>query len=158
MRTAALLLLGLALAGCQSAVRQESAPVRARFYLESADAATGQVILPQSSVHIPVQPKPVFAEFDLVHVEIVGAELGLCLEFHFTPAAARDLYRLAAANQGRRLVLVVDGAPLGVQRMDQPLDHGVVRVFAEMPDAALPALVASLNKTSAALQPPVSKR
>jgi preprotein translocase subunit SecD len=158
MRTAALLLLGLALAGCQSAVRQESAPVRARFYLESADAATGQVTLPQSSVHISVQPKPVFTEFDLVHVEIARVELGPCLEFRFTRAAARDLYRLTVANQGRRLVLVVDGAPVGAQRTDQPLDHGVVRVFAEMPDSALPALVTSLNKTSAALQPAAIKR
>ena len=33
-------------------------------------------------------------------------ELGKCLMFQLTPAAARDFYRLTGSHQGRRLVLV----------------------------------------------------
>ena len=163
MRPAALLLLGFALAGCESGTREASAPVRARFYLEAAEASTREVTLPQSGVHISIQPKAVLTEFDVIRVELAGIEMVQCLKFHLTPAATRDLSRLAEVSQGRRLVLIVDGLPLGAQRIDQPpargaVHPGVLQIFAEMPDSALPALVASLNKTSAALQSAAVKR
>jgi hypothetical protein len=158
VKASAACLLGLALAGCQSAPRPASTPEVARFFLESVDGAGEQVTLPQSGVQILVQPKPVITEFDIANVELARVELGLCLAFELTPAAAGDLHRLTAANQGRRLVLLLGGVPFGARYIAQPMDRGTVLIFIEVPDAALPALVANLKETCAALQPATPKR
>jgi len=158
MRAATVLCLGLALAGCRSAAPNHSTPELARFFLESVDSPGETVTLPLSGVQISVQPKPVFTEYDIVNVEIAETDLGQCLKFHLTPAAARDLYRLSAANPGRRLVISLGGVPFGARRMDRPIEHGILLIFVETPDSALPALVVSLNETCAALHPAAAKR
>ena len=157
MKTAALCVVGLALAGCHTASPQAVVTERARFYLESADRAAEALTLPRSGVQITVMPKPVFTEYDLVNVDLAEAELGKCLAFQFTPAAARDLQKLTTAYPGRRLVLVLGGVAFGARRIEQPLDHGIMFIFVEVPDSALPALVATLKETCALLQPAAAK-
>jgi hypothetical protein len=156
-RFLASLMVGLVLAACHSVPPPVVTTERARFYLESTDGATELLTLPQSGVQISVMPKPVFTEYDLASVDLAQAELGQCLAFQFTPAAARDLQKLTSANPGRRLVLVLGGVAFGARRIEQPLDHGIMFVFVEVPDSALPALVASLKETSATLQAPAAK-
>ena len=138
-------------AGCQSPPPPDYSPTLARFFLENPSGAVG-MRLPQSGVQLAVAPKPVLTEFDFVDVAVAQVELGRCLMFQLTPAAARDLYRLSVPNQGRRLVLVVNGVPLGARRIDRPLDDGAVLVFAEVADEALLSLANNLRKTSAELQ------
>jgi hypothetical protein len=147
-------LLGFALllAGCQTAEKVDYTPTLARFFLEEADARTIGATLPQSGVRVMVGPKPVLTEGDIVNVELMQVELGKCLMFQLTPAAARDLYRVSGSNQGRRLVLFLNNLPVGARRMEGPLAEGAVLMFVEVPDAALPALVENLKKTSAAVQ------
>lgn len=157
MKTAAVCVLGLALAGCQSAPPAVVSE-RARFLLESESDQAVLVILPQSGVQLAVLPKPVFTEYDIVQVEIARIELGDCLVFQLTPAAARDLARLTAENSGRRLVLTLSGVPFGARRIDKPLTRGTLFIYVEAPDVALPALAASLNETCAALQAAGAKR
>lgn len=147
-----LLLLTLAFTGCQSAVKVDYTPTLARFFLEEADARTLSVTLPQSGVRVMIGPKPMFTEGDIVNVELMQVELGKCLMFQLTPAAARDLYRISGSNQGRRLVLFLNDVPMAARRMEGPLAEGSIFVFVEVPDAALPALVENLKKTSAAVQ------
>jgi len=158
MKTIAVCLLGFALAGCQSVPPKVSTPELARFYLESSDGVGEQVTLPQSGVQILIQPKPVITEYDIVNVELARVELGECLVFELAPAAARDLSRLTAANQGRRLVLLLGGVPFGARYIAKPFDRGTVLIFIEVPDAALPALVANLKETCAALHPATGNR
>lgn len=157
MKPAAVCLLGLALAGCQTEPTTATVAERARFLLESGDSQGEVVTLPQSGSRITVNSKAVFTEFDVVDVKIVQVELGQSLVFHFTPAAARDLSRLTSANIGQRLVLVLGGVPFGARLINHPMDQGTLLIFVEVPDAALPALVASLNETAAALHPPVKR-
>lgn len=159
MRLAVICALGgvLMLAGCRSPARTDYTPEVARFFLESADGRTELLTLPQSGVKVAVMPKPVITEFDVVNVELARVELGSCLMFQLTPAAARDLGRLTGANLGRRLVLVLNGAPLGARRIEQPLDQGTLLIFAEMTDASLPQLVKELKKTCAGLRPVTGK-
>ena len=147
-------LLGFALllAGCQTAEKVDYTPTLARFFLEEADARTIGATLPQSGVRVMVGPKPVLTEGDIVNVELMQVELGKCLMFQLTPAAARDLYRVSGSNQGRRLVLFLNNLPVGARRMEGPLAEGAVLMFVEVPDAALPALVENLKETSAAVQ------
>lgn len=139
--------------GCHSAsAAKDFKPTTARFFLESGSNDGTPVTLPQSGVSVTVNSKPVIAEGDIGNVELVQVDLGKCLLFQLTPAAVRDFYRLTVTHQGRRLVLVVDGQPLGARRVDGPIENGALFVFVEMPDDALPALVDNLKKTSAALQ------
>ena len=159
MWAAAVLCLGVALAGCQSAPPPPHFTLEvARFFLESADSSAELVTLPRSGVQISVLPKAAFTEYDFVSVAMAETDLGQCLKFNLTPAAGRDLYRLSAANPGRRLVITLGGVPFGARQMDQPIENGKLLIFIETPDAALPALVASLNETCAALRPAAAKR
>jgi hypothetical protein len=148
-----------ALLGCSHAtVVKDYSPTWARFYLETADARSSPVVLPHSGVRVAVGVQPVLSENDLANVELVRVELGQCLMFKVTPSATRDLYRLTAANQGRRLVLTVNGEPLGARRIDGPLTDGVVFVFAEVEDADLPRLVQNLKRSTLALQAELAKK
>ena len=142
----------LVVAACASRAPRDCAPAIARFFIESASGNTATATLPVSGVRIPIAPKPVITEFDLVNVEIAQVELGKCLLFQLTPAAARDLYRLTGSNQGRRLVLVLNGKALGARMIERPFEDGTILTFVEVPDGELPELVAGLKRTSAELQ------
>lgn len=156
---AAVGLVALLGGGCHSTtVPKDFKPTTARFFLESGSQDGTPITLPQSGVNVLVNSKPVIAEGDIGNVELVQVDLGKCLLFQLTPAAVRDFYRLTVTHQGRRLVLVVDGAPLGARRVDGAIQNGVLFMFVEMPDDALPALVDNLKKTSAALQREVARR
>jgi hypothetical protein len=48
-------------------------------------------------------------------------------------------------------VLLLGGVPFGARRLSQPLNRGVLLIYVEVPDAALPALVDNLRETSSAL-------
>lgn len=151
--------LALLLAGCRTtepAVNYN--PTLARFFLESAGGAGAEFVLPRSGVRLVVNAKPVFTEGDVVGVELAQVELGRCLMFTLTPAAARDFYRLSGSNQGRRLLLLLNGAPAGARRLDGPIADGVVFVFVEMPDEALPGLVSDLKQSTAAIQRTLARK
>lgn len=152
--TSLLLAVGLAgLAGCGTTPESRLvADTVARFYLESPPGQGTPVTLPRSQVGLRVNPKPVLTEGDLANVELVQVDLGRCLMFQLTPAAARDFYRLSVTNQGRRLVLHLNGAALGARRLDGAITDGVVFVFVELPDDELPGLVERLKRTIAAVQ------
>lgn len=146
-------LAGLSLfSGCQSSEKIDYTPTLARFFLEQTDKATVTATLPQSGVKVATGSKPVFTEGDVLNVELMQVELGKCLMFQLTPAAARDLYRVTGASQGRRLVLFLNNVPMGARRIDAPFTDGSVLVFVEVPEADLPALVTNLKKTTAAVQ------
>ena len=147
-------------AGCGSinAPPRDFSPVLARFFLESTDSGASTVVLPVSGVRVAIGDKPVFTEGDIVAVEIAQVELGRCLAFQLTPSAARDLYRLSGANQGRRLVLMVNDVALGARRLEAPLSEGVLFVFAEVTDAELAVIAVNLKKTSAELQRTIARK
>jgi hypothetical protein len=145
--------------GCQSASKpKDYTPVIARFFLESSSADGTPLTLPKSGVHVTVNPKPVIAEGDIVNVELVQVDLGKCLLFQLTPSAARDFYRMSVTHQARRLVLVVNDAPLGARRIDGAIMNGAVFVFAEVADSDLPLLVDNLKKSSVAMQRELARR
>lgn len=149
----------LVVGGCGSAGGpRDFAPVRARFFLESAAAQNLAVTLPQSGVQIALNAQPVLTEGDILDVELVQVDLGKCLAFQLTPAAARDLYRLSGSHQGRRFVLLLDDRPVGARRIDGALGEGVLLVFVELPDEALPKLVADLKRSAVEIQRGLARR
>lgn len=147
-------------AGCQapSAAPRDYTPVVARFFLEESGQQATRIMLPRSGVNLAIGAQPVFAETDLANVELMQVDLGQCLMFQLTPSSARDLYRLSASNQGRRLVLVLNGEPIGARRIDGPLADGNILVFVELADSTLPALVTNMKKTIAELQRAIARK
>ena len=159
MQSARLIFIGMTLAGlvgfagcATTAAKRTAPPTVARLYLETTDERATTLVLPLSGVRVAVGTKPVFTETDFIGAEVMQVELGRCLMLQLTSAATRDLYRLTASNQGRRLVLVLNDVASGARRIEGPLAEGAVMIFVEIPDAALPALVESLRQTSAELQ------
>lgn len=147
------------LCGCQSEnVPRDYKQMRSRFFLESATGDGTPLTLPQSSVRVTVNSQPVLSEGDIANVELVQVDLGKCLLFQLTPAASRDFYRLSVTHVGRRLVLVIDGAPMGARRIDGAIANGTVFVFVEVPETALPALVDNLKKSSLAFQRELARK
>jgi hypothetical protein len=150
----------LAGAGCGTVGSADAkAPVvPVRFFLESADGKGAVVELPRSGVKISINAQPVFTEADVVNADVARVELGDCLRFQLSGAGARDLYRLTASHQGRRLVLFIHEAPVGARRIEGPFTDGSIMIFAELDDAALPALVETVKKSSIALQKEMARR
>ncbi len=144
------LLIGfLCISGCQSATQPDYDPLVARFYLEVPPGEPGgRIQLPGSGVSITVQGKPVFTEYDVRNAEVAQVELGRCLLLDFTPVAARDLGRLSVAHLGQRLVLFLNGAPVGARRIDREMADGVILIFLETPENDLAAQVARIKRTS----------
>lgn len=127
-------------------------PLVARFFLEARPGTAGVAMqLPVSKLTFQVNPKPVLVEYDIVNVGLVRVDLGWCLQFQFTPAAARDLYRLTATNLNRGLVLTFNDTPIGARRIDQAIADGALLIFVEVPNENLPPLAEQLNRTTAAV-------
>ena len=149
-----------AAAGCQSAAKKprDYTPTWARFFLEAGTGEGTAVTLPLSGVQVTVNSKPVITEGDITGVELVQVELGKALMFQLSPTATRDVDRLSGTHQGRRLVLVVNDAPLGARRIDGAITNGLVFVFAEVPEEGMAALVENLKKSTVALQKEIAKK
>jgi hypothetical protein len=156
IRKAALPLLALLfglllLSGCQSKLPDPmNDPLVARFFLETRPGEAGLAVqLPVSKLDLTVNPKPVFVETDIIDADLIRVKLGWCMMIRFTPAAARDLYRLTVGNQGRRLVLAFNDQPAGARRIDEVMGQGGLLIFVEVDDVNLPPLVERLKRTSA---------
>lgn len=143
----------LALAGCNSSTKKNYTPAVARFLVEAnQNEAFASVTLPVSGVQISVNNKPVITEFDITGVELAQSDLGKFLVFTLTPDANRDVYRMSTTNQGKRLVLFINGAAVGARLIDRPFNTGTVAVYAALPEEKLPEYVKNLNDTSADIQ------
>ena len=124
----------------------------ARFYLESRPGEEGAVLqLPVSRLNINVNPKPVVVETDIATAELVQVKLGWCLVFRLTPPAVRDFYRMSVGAQGRRLVLTLNGQPIGARRFDQAIADGGLLMFLEVLDTDLPVIADRVRQTSESL-------
>ncbi len=144
----------LLLAGCQTPP-PKSPPSFARFYLESTHSSAITATLPQSGVSVPVAEHPVLSEYDFTDVQPGQAEFGRGLQFKLTSEAVRDFQRLAEANRGQRVVLFIDGQPVGARKIAQAFDGRSLTVFVEVPDDTLPRVAEAVSRTSRGLQKPV---
>ncbi|RKX35206.1 MAG: hypothetical protein DRP71_04490 [Verrucomicrobia bacterium] len=153
------LLVVLLVAGCATNKKIDYDPMLARFFVESnpREGYSDALMLPLSKAVVPVDPKPVFSELDIVNVDLVQVDLGLCLRFTMTVDAARDLYRLSVNNLGRRLVLTINNAPLGVRVMNSPLSYGDILIFLEVSDDELDKLAFNLKSTTEEVQKAIRK-
>lgn len=135
---------------CQSRKPQEPIFV-ARFHLETAPNLPAPwavpMELPRSGTTLAVVRSPVLTETDLANVELVQVELGLCLLFQFTEFGARNLFQVTGGNLGRRLVLAVNGQPVGVRIIDGPVSNGNWLTFTELEDDEVTQLAVDLKRS-----------
>ncbi len=149
----------IALAGCQSTGLDGVEYTRARFFLESVskDGFSAALTLPISRIQIPVEGEAIVSEFDYLTIDLVEVDLGRCLVFALKPAAARAFYQISVGNQGKRLVLVVDGEPIGVRSINGPIADGRIFVFLEVNDDRLMELATKLKETNFDIQKKLSR-
>jgi len=153
-------LLGLfAAVGCNTSTKKKDYDTMvARFLIEANERdAFATVTLPVSGVQIAVNNRPVVTEFDFTGVDLAQSDMGRFLVFSLTPEAARDIYRVTGSNQGKRLVLFINGKPVGARVIDGAFNTGSIAVFAAIPDEELPMIVKNLNGTSEELQKKIAK-
>jgi len=153
MRAALFLCTLLAFAGCQSAPPEPKVePLLARFFLEVGPGEKGVTVeLPVSHVNINVGPRPVLGEYDIAAVDVTRSNHGWCMVFDLNPAAMRDLYDMSVVAHGRRLVLALNGVPIGVRQLEQPIKDGELLVFVEVEDTQLAVLADRIRRTTQAL-------
>ena len=149
----------LAVAGCNSTTKKKNFDTTvARFLIEASEGDTfASVTLPVSGVQITVNNRPAVTEMDFTGVQLAHADLGDFLVFALTTDAARDVYRLTGSNQGKRLVLFINGKPVGARMIDRAFNTGAISIFVAIPDNLLPDLVKNLNATSEDLQKQIEK-
>ncbi len=150
----------LFVAGCNSSTKKRDYEMTAaRFFIEASEGdAFASATLPISGVRVTLNNKPMITEFDIVSVEAAKSDMGQFLVFQLTPEAARDLYRFTGDNQGKRLVLAINGRALGARVIDRPFGAGSIAIFAELPEDQLPALIKNINGTSADIQKEIAKQ
>ena len=108
----------------------------------------GTARLPRSGTVIPLAPKAQFTEYDIERCTVMDNELGRSLVFELTSRAVKDLYRVTATNQGRRIVTVVNGLPIGAIRITSPISQGYIVTYVEVEDAELEKLAKEITQTS----------
>lgn len=146
-------------AGCQTAQPNTGNWFRARFVLESAspDGYAATVRLPVSQVQIALEAEASISEFDYTAIDVVDLELGKCLLFTLKPAASREFYRITVANQGKRLVLLMNGQPYGVRKIDGAVADGRIYIYIEATDEKMDTMAKQLKETNAEIQKTLSR-
>lgn len=146
----------LILCGCRKEVAPENLKVP-RLYLEGRTMNYGamspaRMVMPKSGTLIEVFKEPLVNEFGIVNAEMVKVELGMALLLQLSDRAARNLYRASVVNTGNRVVVTVNGNPVGFRRLDGAIIDGNFYSFVEMNDTALGELVVDLKESLAYLQ------
>lgn len=109
-------------------------------------------VLPVSGTQIPLQKEPLVNEFEIANVEMVQVDMGRALLLQVTEKGARDLYRGSVTNNGGRVVLTVNGNPIGARRLDGAVQDGNFYTFVEVDDGELGQFVLDIKQTLAELQ------
>ncbi len=146
----------LILCGCRKEVAPENLKVP-RLYLEGRTMNYGAItparmVMPKSGTLIEVMKEPLVNEFEIVNAEMVKVELGMALLLQLSDRAARNLYRASVVNTGNRVVVTINGNPVGFRRLDGAIIDGNFYSFVEMNDTALGELVIDLKESLAYLQ------
>lgn len=146
----------LFLSGCRKEVAPENLRVP-RLYLEGRTMNYGamtpaRMVMPKSGTMIEVIKEPLLNEFEIVNAELVKVELGMALLLQLSDRGARSLYRASVVNAGNRVVVSINGNPVGFRRLDGAIMDGNFYCFVEMNNAALEELVIDIKESLAYVQ------
>ncbi len=144
------------LSGCKKDETTENLKVP-RLMIESRGvnygSLTGEsIVLPVSGTKIQLQKEPLVNEFEIMNVELVKVDMGMALLLQLSERGARELYRGSVTNMGGRIVLTVNGNPIGARRIDGAIQDGNLYTFVEVDDAELGQLVLDLKESLSELR------
>ena len=111
-----------------------------------------EVILPVSGTRIALQKEPVVNEFEIMNVDLVKVDMGLAVLIYVSEKGGRDLYRASVSHNGSRIVLMVNGNPIGARRLTGAISNAKLYTFVEIPDDELEQFVFDVKKTIVKLQ------
>ena len=159
-RLAALIVFSaaLVLSGCKSELGRKPENLKVpRLMVEARGVTYGSlqtkaIELPQSGTKVALQKEPLINEFDILNAELVKVQLGMALLLELSEKGARELYRGTVTNMGGRIVLLINGNPVGARRIDGPIQNGKYYTFVELPDESLGELVLDLKDSLFYLQ------
>jgi len=114
--------------------------------------------LPVSGTAVSVEREPLISEFEITNVELVKVDLGMALLLQVSGEGSRKLYRASVSRMGGRIVLTVNGKPIGARRIDSAISDGNFFTFVELPDDELEALVVDLKESIIKLQTKLAER
>jgi hypothetical protein len=108
-------------------------PVSAKIFLEINGDPEMAAPLPVSKMRVAVATNPVITEGDIFAVRVQETPpLGYRLIFQLRRSVADpDFYALTLKNQGRSLVLALDGQMVAVSKIAGPIANGVVAFYPE---------------------------
>ncbi len=110
------------------------------------------VVLPLSRTKINLHQEPVVNEFEVINIDLVKVEMGMAILIYTTERGARALYRASVTNNGNRMVLMINGNPVGARRIDGAIQDGKFYTFVELPDDELEQFVLDVKDTITQLQ------
>ena len=134
-------------AGCETSKGENDVP---RVFLESrlgnmSDLEEMVVETEIGEIVVPVSKMPILSEVDVARVDLVQVELGKALAFTLRKRGELRLMQASSGNMGGRLVITIGGEPIGIRRIDGPINDGVLFAFVNTPDDELPELVNRIN-------------
>lgn len=146
----------LALSACSTARNpvKDYDPALVRFFMEADrnNEYASIAVLPVSKVRIPINGRAIISEYDIVGAEVGELEYGKALVLKLTPLAARAFYRESTLNQGKRVVVSINGQPMGVRRLDRPVANEQVVFYLETKDENLAEIARNIKGTSFDIQ------
>ena len=144
-----ILTLSLGISGCFKSF-EKVPPLKARFFLENGLSTPLQKTITQtlevSKINIITESQPLILETDLINVELVRVELGLCLLFQIDLSLVNQLYTISTNEKGRRIVFVYNGKTIGSTKLSNPIADGNLYMFLEISESELPKIVADLKE------------
>jgi len=143
--------------GCQtSRSDRDFTPNLVRVFIEEnaqmPSSHLVETVLPMSRTRITIRNRPVLLENDIVQAGQMDSDYGPALVLVLTPEATRDLMRASSSNLGRRMVMTVNGVPLGSRYIDRIFEEGTLSFYVEIDDDDMPELVENIQKTSQYIQ------
>lgn len=151
-----LLWLLLLLVGCQTT--KELPKNDFQIFIEQQEDSDGLLwastaTLPISQVKIRICNQPVLCPGDMEYVRTTESDFGSCFVFQLTQRAAIQFYRIAIDGQGRKMVLVFNGRPIGLSLpIQQNSLDGTVTIFPEIDEEELSQMADDINQVITSLR------
>jgi hypothetical protein len=130
LATCCVFILAGLLSGCESGSGKRAHT--ADFYLEKEYPNAENIAYSAAELYQASGNRPVVNDKEIEDVDLVRVDAGVCLLFHLSPASTMRLAHTTANNFGKRLILVIDGKPVGVRMIDEIIQNGQLFTFTEL--------------------------
>ncbi len=121
-------------------------PHTAEFYLEKEYPTAESIHYDAAELLQASGNRPVVMDKEIDDVDLVRVDAGICLLFHLSPSSTMRLAHTTANNLGKRLVLVIDGKPVGIRMIDEIIQNGQLFTFTELSSQEMGKTVVQLKQ------------